>query len=284
MVMASVIIVNPKEFERKKQLFKSGGSSKLHVVSDFDRTLTVAFSNGEELPTAIAQIRKGNYISPEYAKKAYSLHDEYYPIEVNPNIQFSEKNAKMNEWWNKHLKLIVDSGLSKQIMKKIISDQRIVGRPGTDKFFEILNSNDVPVLILSAGLGDFIEEYIDGKGLLVSNVHIISNFFEFDNEGMAVGYKSKLIHSLNKDEAQVRGSKYFKKISDRTNVLLLGDSVEDIKMSAGMNHEEIIKVGFLNKNIDENIESFKKNFDVIILNDGPMDFVNELLEEIFGEK
>ncbi|MFA5357647.1 MAG: hypothetical protein WC308_01875 [archaeon] len=282
--MKEIIIVNPEEFERKKSVFILAGASKLHVVSDFDRTLTVAFSNGEELPTAIAQIRKGSYISPKYVKEAYALHDYYYPIEINPNIPFAEKNVKMNEWWNKHLKLIVDSGLSKQIMEKIILDQRIVGRPGIDKFFKILDDVDVPVLILSAGLGDFIEKYMGDKGFLSSNIYIISNFFKFDGNGKAVGYKSKIIHSLNKDEAQAKGSKYFKKISGRINVLLLGDSVEDIKMSAGMNHKGIIKVGFLNKNIDENIEYFRKNFDVIILNDGPMDFVNDLLEEIFGEK
>jgi 5'-nucleotidase len=51
-------------------------------------------------------------------------------------------------------------------------------------------------------------------------------------------------------------------------------------MSEGLEHENIIKIGFLNENIKESLSEYKKNFDVIILDDGPMDFVNDLLKNI----
>jgi hypothetical protein len=36
----------------------------------------------------------------------------------------------------------------------------------------------------------------------------------------------------------------------------------------------------LNKDFDKNLEKYKENFDVVITDDGSMDFVNELLMEI----
>ena len=55
---------------------------------------------------------------------------------------------------------------------------------------------------------------------------------------------------------------------------------EDIDMSKGIEHDCIIKIGFLNHNIKENLKSFSKAFDIVILNDGPMDYVNLLVKDI----
>ena len=63
-------------------------------------------------------------------------------------------------------------------------------------------------------------------------------------------------------------------------MILLGDNLEDIGMIEGFDYENLIKIGFLNENVEENLLEFKKNFDAIILNDGEMDFVNKLLKEI----
>lgn len=51
-------------------------------------------------------------------------------------------------------------------------------------------------------------------------------------------------------------------------------------MIKGFDYKNIIKVGFLNENIEENLEQYKHNFDVVIINDGSMNYVNKLLREI----
>lgn len=51
-------------------------------------------------------------------------------------------------------------------------------------------------------------------------------------------------------------------------------------MVEGIHYNEIIKIGFLNDKIEENLELYKKAYDVIILNDGTMEFATELIEEI----
>ncbi len=61
---------------------------------------------------------------------------------------------------------------------------------------------------------------------------------------------------------------------------MLGDNLEDIGMVDGFEYDNLLKIGFLNENIEENLENYKKAFDIVILNDGSMEFVNNLLKEI----
>ena len=76
----------------------------------------------------------------------------------------------------------------------------------------------------------------------------------------------------------------FKKIKDRKNVLLLGDSLGDIGMITGFDYDNLIKIGFLNENVKENVEYYKRNYDAIILNDSSMDFINKLLKKIIEQR
>jgi 5'-nucleotidase len=61
---------------------------------------------------------------------------------------------------------------------------------------------------------------------------------------------------------------------------LLGDSLGDVRMADGFDYENILKIWFLNNDTPENREQFQKKFDILILNDGPMDEVNEILKQI----
>ncbi|NOQ38575.1 hypothetical protein GQ472_06845, partial [archaeon] len=70
---------------------------------------------------------------------------------------------------------------------------------------------------------------------------------------------------------------------DRKNVILLGDSIEDIKMVKGIDYDNIIKIGFLNENQEKSLEAYKRNFDVVILNDSGMGYVNSLLGDILDK-
>lgn len=51
-------------------------------------------------------------------------------------------------------------------------------------------------------------------------------------------------------------------------------------MIKGFKYGNIIKVGFLNKKVKENLEDYKKNFDVVILNDSNKFYVDKLLKEL----
>lgn len=281
--MNNIIISDSKDFERKKKALAKIGLDKVHVVSDFDRTLTKAFYLGEKTGSLISRLRNGKYLSEEYARKAHELFDIYHDFEINPNIPLEVKKEKMYEWWKKHKELLIESGLDKktielcveEMMKTKIPDFRI----GVKNFLSLLHKNNVPLIILSASLEDLILEFFRQKNVFYNNMHVIGNEFGYDEQGMVITIR-RIIHIFNKNEATLEHLPIYQELLKRKNVILLGDSIGDLGMVEGFPHDNSIKIGFLNDRIEENIEEYRKNFDVLILNDGDFLFVNEIIKSL----
>ena len=283
MDLENIIVVDEKNLEKVKKRISEQGKEKFHVLADFDRTLTQTFVDGEKIPSIISELRKGDYISKEYAQKAQAFADKYHPIEFDPNISINEKKGKMHEWWTSHFDLLIKSGLNKSHIERIINEGKIRFREGAEEFLDFLYEKNVPLVILSsAGLGgDSISMFLEKYNKLYDNVHIISNSYEWDLKGNAIGFKKPIIHVMNKDETILKDfPEIFNRIKDRKNVLLLGDSLGDLGMVKGFDYNNLIKVGFLNDKVEENLKKYKENFEVIITNDGSFDYVNKMVKEI----
>ncbi|GBG83215.1 hypothetical protein CBR_g36829 [Chara braunii] len=67
---------------------------------------------------------------------------------------------------------------------------------------------------------------------------------------------------------------------ERTNVILLGDHVGDLGMSDGLSYENRITVGFLNDNVETRSRAYMQAFDVVVVGDGPMTPVVDILREV----
>ncbi|MEK6922871.1 MAG: hypothetical protein AABX08_03670 [Nanoarchaeota archaeon] len=281
----NVIITNAEKLEKTKKTISTAGAKKFHVLSDFDRTLTKAFVNRKEVPSQISVLRERGYLSNDYATKAYALYNKYHPIEVDPKIPIKEKKAQMQAWWEAHFKLLIESGLNRRDLERVVESKKIKFRKGALELIDFLYKHNIPLVILSSsGLGtDAIRMSLDKKRRLYDNVYIVSNSFEWDEKGNAIGVKKPIIHGMNKDETVIQTFPFFNVIRHRTNVLLLGDSLSDVDMVKGFDYENLIRVGFLNKDIENSLEAYKRNFDIIILNDSPMDYVNDLIAGMFGQ-
>jgi 5'-nucleotidase len=271
--MGETRIRDPTEVERKLAAIRKGGASQLHVVSDFDRTLTKAFERGERVHGAVALLREHAYLTPDYPERAFALYDHYHPIEVDERIPVSERARKMGEWWDKALALMVGCGMSLSVVEDIVEKDLVVYREGALGLLGALHERNIPVLVFSAALGDIIRLSLKRKGCLYPNVHIISNFFDYDKDGKVRGYASKsFVHAFNKDESQLRGTPYERAIAGRGNVLVLGDSIADRHMVDGMRHDTVLSVGFLNEKEEELLPAFSREYDAVITGDGPMDY------------
>ncbi len=283
--MENVYIKNLEELERKIKKFKEGGAGKLYVLADFDRTLTKAFVNGEKIPSVISVLRDGNYLTKDYAKKAHALFDKFHPIEVDLNVSLKEKKKEMLKWWTRHFDLLIKSGLNKNDIEKVIDSGKIKFREGALKFVDMLHSKNIPLVILSsAGLGeDSISIGFEKEKKLFDNVHVVSNSFKWDEEGNAIGVEGNIIHVFNKDETALP-EEIHDKVQERKNVILMGDSLGDLGMIEGFDFDKIIRIGFLNEKVEENLKKYSKEFDVVILNDGDFDFVNEMVGKILNNK
>lgn len=283
--MENIIILNPKELKNKIAIFKKEGKDKLHILSDFDRTLTKAYFKGEKVTAIINYLRMGNYLSENYANKAKALQDKYHPIEVSQTISQEEKNKAMFSWWSEHYKLLVESGLNEKTMAQAIKDIIKTGtislREGADNFLKTLNKNNIPIVIMSSsGIGNMVVDFLKTQKLMFDNTHFIGNTLEFNKQGKFLGIQdNKIIHVFNKHEVEIKNLPIHKQIENRKNIILLGDTISDLGMLENLEYNNLIKIAFQNYP-EENLDDFKKNFDIVITGDSNFDYINELLKEI----
>lgn len=278
--MENIIIVDKQKFEKILSNIKNDWYKNLHILSDFDKTLTKEFIDWEKRPSLISILRRQNILWEEYSKKAYELFDYYNPIEISPIIDMVEKKKQMTIWWEKHLDLLAQSWLKRQDIDKAINSGIIRFREWVISFLDLMNKKKVPVVIISANwLGaDSNYLFLEQNWVNFDNIKIISNSFIWDDNWIAIWYNKPVIHVFNKDETVLKDfPQIYDEIKSRKNVILLWDSLWDPSMIAWFDYDNLLKIWFLNDNIDELLEEYKKNYDVVIVWDGDFEFINEIL-------
>jgi cytosolic 5'-nucleotidase 3 len=278
--MKDVLIVNKEEFDKKLNSIKEQGINYLHIVSDYDRTLTKACFDGKKTKSTFQQLRSKGFLPKEYEERSWELYDKYYPIEIDSKKSLEEKSKAMLEWWQEHMELLVEYKLNREILIEVARNSESFVRENVFDFYKLLKDFKIPLLIFSAGQGDIIEEFLRHNNAFSGNIHIISNMYKFDKDGCVKGYEGNIIHPFNKNEHSIEEYPYFEEVKDKQNVILLGDSLGDANMCDGIKHDNIIKIGFLNFNVDKDIEDYKEIYDVIILNDSSMGFVIDMINSI----
>lgn len=279
--MQQKIIPNETYFKDLVSKIKAWGYEKLHVLADFDRTLTKCFTAWVKRWTLISVLRSEWYLSEEYTKKAYELFDYYNPIEINPNISLSEKKKEMTIWWNKHLDLLVHSSLHKSHIDRVINSWIIEFRDGVIEFLNFLSENNIPLVIISAnGLWtDSIKLFFEKNNVLTPNVYIISNSFVWWNDDIAVWYDKRVVHVFNKDETILSDfPEIHNKIENRKNVILLWDSLGDPLMIEWFEYDNLLKIWFLNEKEEELEESYRKSYDLILTWDSDFSVWEDILK------
>jgi len=240
-----------------KNKVNSLNHDKLYVVADFDRTITVNSSDN-----SWGILEKSNFVCEEYTKESEKLYNYYYPIEFDFSMDPVIKDKLMYEWWSSVISLFVKYGLREEVVNNATSNISVMQfRDGGKQFLESMYEKNIPVIIISAGIGNFIEQFLKYNNCLFENIYIISNFIKF-KDGVAVGIGNDIIHSQNKNIVSLSPD-IINKVIDRKDILLLGDNLADVKMVSQDKRDKTIRIGFLDSDIEKNMEDFKKKFDVV---------------------
>jgi len=275
----NILMQNPKNFNRIKLAIKNDGLDKLHILSDFDRTLTYGSVNSVKTPSIISLLRDGKHLSEGYAPKAQAMFDKYHLIETDESIPLEQRKAAMREWWEKHYELLTASGLSFSDLEDIVENGHLKFREGVLEFLDFLNERNVPLVIFSAsGCGDAIPLFFKKFDRDYPNIFYVTNRYVWDENGKAVSIKKPIVHSLNKDETILPEIPEVRKvIENRKNVILLGDSLGDLGMIEGFDYDNLLRIGFLNFNGGASENDYKKSFDAVLKGDGDFKFVNDIV-------
>jgi len=155
-------------------------------------------------------------------------------------------------------------------------------REGVKEAFQILHDKGVPVIFISAGVGNVIEEVTrqciaETSGRLSDvwpNVKILSNNMLWDQNGEFEDFSTPLIHMFNKS-LQDAPLDLRQMLKGRDIGILCGDGLGDLTMAHGVETTDVLKFGFLNDKIQERLPKYTApgGFDKVILNDGTWEAV-----------
>ena len=147
----------------------------VYVVIDFDKTITAATSDD-------SWDASSHMLGYDCKNKMNKLYQFYAPIELDYNLSFQEKEKYMIEWYKKCMNLYYKYGLTREKLKQSIEKSKLIFRKGAKEFIRKAYEENIPIIILSAGIGNVIEQFLKDNNCYFNNMYIISNFIEF-NEG-----------------------------------------------------------------------------------------------------
>ncbi|KAL3998374.1 HAD hydrolase family IE [Acanthocheilonema viteae] len=272
--------------EQKLNQIINASKNKLLVVSDFDYTLSRFHdAEGKSCLTTHGVFDSAAWkVSQELGTVLERLKAKYFPIEFDPHITIAEKIPHMENWWRTSHEHIIKTGFTKQTIQKFVSEAKLELKEGAEEFVLSLHNHNVPLIIFSAGIGNVIDFFLQKKlGEYPSNVHIVSNMMIYDENDVAVAFSEPLIHTFCKNSAIINGhGSLFHEISSRTCVLLMGDSLGDLKMDVGLECEQVaLKIGFLNYNDETLLAKYLDGYDIVLLDDQTMHVPRLILNSIF---
>ncbi|KAI8893418.1 pyrimidine 5'-nucleotidase [Globomyces pollinis-pini] len=254
--------------------FNQQKTEHIHIIADFDMTLTKYWENGKRSRSSHGILEASNGLTTEMKEKLGELYKKYYPLEISQEITYEEKFKHMEAWWSKAHECIVESKISKSNLHQLVKENPVSFRPLLKEFIQLITTREIPLLVFSAGLADVLECVLQSEpGFWTDDMAIVSNKMIFDSEGICVGFEDPLIHTLNKNEAGVSSTVHAQKVDHRDNIILMGDSLGDLKMSAGIRFENQLTVGFLNHDVEQLLPTYMDQFDVVLINDTSLEWL-----------
>ena len=245
-----MIYINNKQ---KLEEFKN--AKDFYVVIDFDRTLT---TNESDSSMGIIP----NFLGGEYLEERIRIHDYYRPLELDYTLSKEERNKIMKSWATTSFTLLSKYLNSEETIKNALENANIHLRKGVKEFLEDMHKKCIPVIIMSAGMGNLIKIFLEKQGVLYDNIILISNFFKFRDNKAYIDVNN-LISPSNKGYSKVP-EEIRNELDKKESILLFGDIVEDIKMVEEDSRNKALAIGFLDNNIDSNLEVYNKNFDIVL--------------------
>lgn len=164
----------------------AGGHHQLQVVTDFDFTLTKQKrEDGIPVISSFGMFAKCKSVPATFSVESTKLFKKYRPIEICPKISIDEKRVHMIEWWRlstellQYVTLVIGRvtangwprnwrflcircicrgfALNPRDFEELAEKYSRSLRDGTKDMMKQTYDMDIPVLVFSAGLGEYWE-------------------------------------------------------------------------------------------------------------------------------
>ena len=230
-----------------------------YILTDFDGTITKDISD-----SSWASIFKNPNVTNEFVQECIKIFNFYHKYEIDKNIPIQEKMRIMTQWYEKNIETLKNFRITEEIINYSANNQSIMCfRDGAEDFLLDMYNKGIPIIIISAGVGNIIQQFLINNKCNYSNIYICSNFLYYENGKIKGIRDNNLIHPLNKNEVSLPQCVQEKTVN-RKNIILLGNSISDIKMAS--TKKNIYTIGFLDEKVEERISDFKEYYDIICTN------------------
>jgi 2-hydroxy-3-keto-5-methylthiopentenyl-1-phosphate phosphatase len=297
-------ITNINNFSSKLQNFITSFKTKknLALLTDFDFTITKLYNyqKNKTLGSSYRFYDEGliGGDQQKITKAQDDLCKKYINYERDTSIDIKIREEKMHEFYSKSLDIYINPKFTRDSIGKMLEKlkDKFEIRKYLKEYFELLIELEVPIIIISGGIKeviiDLLKQSIKDFELycIQKKIVIIANELIFDKEKGCIGYSPDVIYTFNK-------SYFVKKIIEKDfpqieNYLIFGDHLNDYDSVQDLNlsQEHIIGFGFINikpeyiedeskkKEITNNIEDFKKIYDVNLIGDTDFLFMLKIME------
>lgn len=204
------------------------------IASDFDNTITL-----KKDKTAMTTFEE---VLPKEYKQ---MRQRIYKEETLKKLKPSEVLPYYDKIWDEKFQTFEKYNITKELITKLTKEVTI--KDGFNQLINYLNTKNIPFIINSAGLGDFIKIKLENEKLLLPNIKIISNFLNDNKE-----YVTRYNKSENKE--------YQKLVKNADILIIIGDTLSDLTLIPKNYPNKVIKIAF--PRLD--YEDYKNNFDYII--------------------
>lgn len=243
---------------KKLKFLLNSGRKRLHLVLDFDRTLTKSPNKLGENVTTWEILR--THLPKEAQKEYQGFYERYRPLEIKNKLTIADAIT----WWESIVNLYKENKLNLSDIKSDV-EKRMSIKPCVKELFKACKSKGIPTTILSAGIRDIIELWC--QHFEINPTIILSTRLFFNSKGYIKGWdKKSLIHILNKKEKGHRQISKIKKL--RSNTILIGDSLDDAAMVDGARN--VLRIILDDPRIDDRArnkqfyDNIFRKFDLII--------------------
>lgn len=216
----------------KKALSRSRGI----LVTDFDGTLTLS---GSSLHGAVHVLGEDSGLARGKDRIFQTLGKSV--LSQAKKGQETETFRKMAEdWWREQMELYVREGIREETLRK--AAQLLPPRMETLEILKFCSEEDLPVWIVSAGLGNVIRFWLEIRGISHKEIRVLANeLYYAENLPGAYG---EIITSWNKKE------RFFETAdpAEDQKLIFLGDKREDLRWRKNnedsylVRGEEIVKI------------------------------------------
>ncbi len=261
--------------EKLKQI--SLNYNNFAVLMDFDKTMTTI--NSVDSWTVL---QNPSIVDPKLNIESNKLANIYYPIEMDYNLPYDLKNMHMYDWYSKVLDLYYKYGLTYDKLVSCVNCGNIILRNGLKDLLVRFYKYNIPVFVISAGIGNVIEQVLKLHDCFYDNISIMSNFFTFEND-ILLPFNNQIIHTCNKT-IDLFEDNLKQKVLNKDYILLFGDFIEDLHMIPSKELNRTLSFGFLEKNVEANFDLYRSSFDVVLTNNSSFNDVNTLIDDLIKNK